>query len=269
LLWAESNLKDKRSKNPIIEFLKRLFINGCKAFIVPGRSSQEYLIAYGVPPRLVFKAPNAVDNDLFAAGAAAARRDAEKQRAALHLPTRYFLFVGRLIREKGIFDLLDAYASLEEVTRANVALVFVGEGPERDELGSRAANISPGSIRVAGFTQREQLAAYYGLAEALIFPTYSDPWGLVVNEAMVCGLPIICTEVAGCVADLVCSGHNGLVTKPGDVAALTSALQELADPVRLKQMGAASVAKIQEYSPAAWAAGIKRAIEFAEGSHAN
>ncbi len=75
-----------------------------------------------------------------------------------------------------------------------MGLVFVGDGPARSALLQCAAVINPGSIHFAGFAQRELLPAYYALADAFVFPTHTDPWGLVVNEAMACGLPVISSE---------------------------------------------------------------------------
>jgi glycosyltransferase involved in cell wall biosynthesis len=181
LLWSESNLQDLRRGFPLVEFLKSEFLHGCTGFVVPGFSAQEYLRAHKIKGNLIFTAPNAVDNALFAAAAAAARRDSSIRRRELGLPSRYFLFVGRLVREKGVFELLSAYAKLDAQIRQQIGLVFVGDGPSRRQLEEQAASISPGAIRFAGFAQREQLATYYALAEMLVLPTYTDTWGLVVN----------------------------------------------------------------------------------------
>src|SRR5205085_9708253 len=104
--------------------------------------------------------------------------------------------------EKGVFDLLSAYEALAPEIRNDVGLVFVGDGAARPALQQRAEVISPGTIHLAGFAQKEDLACYYALADVLVFPTYSDPWGLVVNEAMACGLTVIASNAASCVADL-------------------------------------------------------------------
>ena len=94
--------------------------------------------------------------------------------------------------------------------------MFAGDGVSREELTQRARRISPGAVCFPGFAQREDLAGLYALAEALVLPTHSDTWGLVVNEAMACGLPIIVSSVAGCSADLVEDGWNGYVVPPRD-----------------------------------------------------
>jgi glycosyltransferase involved in cell wall biosynthesis len=236
----------------------------CQGFIVPGTASAVYLRQFGIQEQRIFRAPNAVDNDLFVTGSSRARREAHKTRSRLGLPERYFLNVGRMVRAKGVFELLSAYAKLNVTLRASVGLVFVGEGDASSELAERAAQISPGNVQFRGFVQKEQLADYYALADALVFPTHSDTWGLVVNEAMACGVPVVASEVAGCVEDLVRDGWNGFVIPPYDVEKLSVAMSRLgvSDNLRL-QMGERSVQKIRVYSPEACAAGIARAVAAA------
>jgi glycosyltransferase involved in cell wall biosynthesis len=260
-LWAESTSRDSRSGYAWIEFLKRRFLRGCDSFVVPGKSSVEYLMGYGVPEEMIFTAPNAVDTQFFAQRAEEVRRDAAMHRQALGLPARFFLFAGRLVPEKGIFDLVQAYGALALELRKEVGLVFVGDGAARSALLERAAAISPGSIQLAGFAQREQLAEYYAPADAFVFPTHTDTWGLVVNEAMACGLPIISSSAAGCVADLVESGWNGRVVSARHVGQLASAMDDLARDADLRSlMGQRSTQRVQQYSPEAWAAGVANAV---------
>ena len=103
---------------------------------------------------------------------------------------------------------------LDESLRQQVGLVFVGDGACRRQLQEQSGSISPGEIKFAGFAQREKLATFYALAEMLIMPTYTDPWGLVVNEAMACGRTVVVSRVAGCAADLVRENWNGLSGPP-------------------------------------------------------
>lgn len=266
LLWSESNLQDIRRGRALVELLKQEFLRQCTAFVVPGQSAREYLRSPQVGSRRIdeahiFIAPNAVDNDLFRSAALTSRQDAASRRAALALPDRYFLFAGRLVAEKGVFDLLSAYAKLDERVRRQIGLIFTGDGASRAELERQAASISPGMIRFAGFVQRDQLAAYYALAEMLILPTYSDPWGLVVNEAMACSLPVIVSDVAGCAADLVMDGWNGLRVRPGDVASIAAAMAKIAGNPELRtRMSGNSAERISHYSPAEWVRGIVNAV---------
>jgi glycosyltransferase involved in cell wall biosynthesis len=260
-LWAESTTRDRRSGHALIEVIKTRFVRHCDAFVVPGKSSIEYLKKYGVPEEMIFVAPNAVDTQFFAQQAEVIRKDAALHRKALGLPAHFFLFAGRLVPEKGIFDLLRAYGALSPEVRKCMGLVFVGDGPARSTLLQGAAATNPGSIQIAGFLQREHLAAYYALADVFVFPTHTDPWGLVVNEAMACGLPVISSSAAGCVADLVESGWNGRVYRAGDVGQLACAMDELARDAALRSlMGQRSTERIEQYSPEAWAAGMAGAL---------
>jgi 1,2-diacylglycerol 3-alpha-glucosyltransferase len=267
VLWSESNVQDQRRGHVLVELLKAQFLDQCSGFVVPGRSALEYLRVHKVTEDAIFAAPNAVDNDLFATAAAAARQDATNLRREFALPARYFLFVGRLVREKGVFELLSAYARLDESVRQQIGLVLVGDGAFRPQLELEAASISPGVIRFAGFAQREHLAIYYALAEMMILPTYTDTWGLVVNEAMACGLPVIVSQVAGCAPDLVRENWNGMLVEPRDVSSLTSAMRRLADQPELRAtMGANSMQLISRYSPTEWSAGIARMVQAAGGN---
>jgi glycosyltransferase involved in cell wall biosynthesis len=239
------------------ELLKAEFLRQCSGFVVPGRSAREYLRSLKIREELIFTAVNAVDNDLFARASENARLNASQLRDELRLPPRYFLFVGRLVREKGVFELLSAYAGLEESLREKVGLVFVGDGGCRQSLEQQAGEIAPGTIKFVGFAQREQLPTYYALGEMLILPTYTDTWGLVVNEAMACGLPVILSEAAGCAPDLVTDNWNGRMVAARNESALRSALRSLAADSALRaELGSSSRNRIAEYSPQKWCEGI-------------
>jgi glycosyltransferase involved in cell wall biosynthesis len=260
-LWVESTAADFRRSNPLIESLKTNFLRRSSAFVVPGKSSFAYLRSHGAPEERIHTAPNAVDTEFFGQGAQKARDDAAALLQVLHLPARYFLYVGRLIQEKGVFDLLHAYGALAPELRAEIGLVFVGEGTARAELEKHAGAIVPGAVHFPGFVHREQLPGYYALAEALVFPTRSDPWGLVVNEAMACSLPVISSSVAGCAADLVEDCWNGRVVRAGDISQFAHAMNELTCDAALRSlMGRRGRERILRYSPEACAGGIAKAI---------
>ncbi len=267
-LWSESNLQERRRGRVLVEIVKTEFLRQCSGFAVPGRRAREYLLAHKMKEDVIFTAVNAVDNDLFASGTASARAVAAKARTELSLPSRYFLFVGRLVREKGVFELLAAYAKLDRTVREQIGLVFVGDGASRGELEQQASSITPGTIRFVGFAQREQLPIYYALSELLILPTYSDTWGLVVNEAMACGLPVVLSQAAGCADDLVTEGWNGHLVPAEDVDALAAAMNRLASqPSLCAEMGIRSLKRIAEYSPVNWSKGIVKMVNAVGDGH--
>jgi|SRR5271166_3026990 len=262
ILWSESNRQDIRAGRAWVESLKICFVKRCDGFVVPGKSSFEYLSFLGAPAERIFTAPNAVDNVFFATRADNARIHAQELREKRKLPSRFILFVGRLVPEKGVFDLLEAYAKLESGLRSEVGLVFAGEGLSKEDLAQRGTRINPGAICFAGFAQREDLAALYALADTLVLPTHSDPWGLVVNEAMACGLPIIVSDVAGCAADLVEDGWNGYLVPAGDAERLSVAIDSVVRQPELRErMSAHSLERIRDHSPEACAEGLAAAAD--------
>ncbi|MFZ0955624.1 MAG: glycosyltransferase family 4 protein [Candidatus Sulfotelmatobacter sp.] len=266
LLWSESTALDIRRKHYLVEWFKQKFRKRCQAFVAAGKTSRDYLLTLGASSSSVFIAPDAVDVHFFAAAAEKAHQQEREIRTRNNLPTRYFLCVGRLIKEKGVYELLDAYAKLDASVRSRIGLVFVGEGPARKELERWAAAIQQGMIRFCGWVHREQIPEIYALADAFVFPTYSDPWGLVVNEAMACSLPIVASQVAGCVPDLVQDGWNGFAVQPRDVEGLVRSMQLLFDdPESARRMGSRSFQRIQDYTPERCAAGIVQALAFVSG----
>jgi len=268
ILWSESNSQDARRDSRAVAWLKRYFVKSCNAFVAPGKSSFAYLRSFGVGEQDIFVAPNAVDNEFFDRQAADARAHDVANREKNGLPQRFVLCVTRFVAEKGIFDLLEAYAKLRDEVRNEVGLVFAGDGPAQAELVSQAQRIHPGTICFPGFVQREELAILYALAEGLMLPTHSDPWGLVVNEAMACGLPIIVTSVAGCTADLVEDGWNGFVVPARDSSRLSVAMDSLLqNPELRQQMGIRSSKRIRDYSPEACARGLA-AVAISPGRQA-
>lgn len=262
LLWSESNRHDARKGQALIEMLKDEFLRHCDGFVVPGRAADEYLRSHNVRAEKIFFAPNAVDNDLFCSIALEARGKSSLRRRELDLPDQYILFVGRLVREKGVFELVKAYGALEQEVRNRVGLVIVGDGPARAELQKEASLVTTGTIKFPGFVQREELPAYYALAEMFVLPTYTDTWGLVVNEAMACGVAVIVSRIAGCATDLIQEEWNGLLIEPRDVSSLKAAISKLAGRGDLcVNMGAHASEQVARFSPRAWSVGVADAIK--------
>lgn len=256
VLWSESTSRDIRDGRRLVEYAKARFLERSDGFLVPGLSARNYLLEMGVHESKIYRAPNAVDNAFFAERSRRARQNADEIRHRFALPDRYFLCAGRLVREKGVFDLVRAYERLSPEVQGDIGLVLVGDGSARSQLEALAAAV-PDRIRIMAFLHREELASVYALADALVFPTHSDPWGLVVNEAMACGLPILASEVAGCVADLVENGGNGFVLPPRDIEKWSGAMRAIATGPELRRMmSRSSESKIQEFSPGDWAAGL-------------
>jgi glycosyltransferase involved in cell wall biosynthesis len=214
-------------------------------FLYVGQRNREYLLRYGVPADRLFFSPHCVDNDAFAAAAAASRAPARRR----------ILFVGKLIARKRPSDLLRAVARLGGHA-AEVA--FAGSGELEAELRQIAADASL-HAEFLGFVNQSELPAVYAAADLLVLPSDGrETWGLVVNEAMACGLPAVVSDAVGCGPDLVEPGATGAVFPLGDVAALAAAIESVlsldADHVRRRV-----AARIALYSPARAASAIVEA----------
>jgi glycosyltransferase involved in cell wall biosynthesis len=209
----------------------------------------------------VFEAPQAVEAGLFAAPVSAEARRAARARAGAPEGAPLVLFVGRLEHEKGVDVLVEAWRLAGLPPGAVLALV--GEGPLRGRLDA------PG-VRALGYVPRSDLPPMYGAADVLVLPsvrtaTFVEPWGLVVNEAMHQGTPVIASDAVGAVAGgLVRDGHNGLVTPAGDARALATAIEAIViNPELRERLAVTARQDVSRYTARAWSEGMGRALAAA------
>jgi glycosyltransferase involved in cell wall biosynthesis len=206
----------------------------------------------------VHEAPQAVDADFWSVGSSGE----EERRAPFQI-----LFAGRLLREKGVRVLLSAWR-MTGLRAPEAALILVGSGSE----ASRAA---PAGAVFAGERGPAQVRNFYAASDVVVVPsirtrTFREPWGMVVNEAMHQGLPVIATDAVGAAAGgLLRDGRNGLVVPAGDDRALAAAIRRLHDvPSERSRLGEAARADVGAYTHAAWAEAMSRALADATGARA-
>ncbi|MEO0841441.1 MAG: glycosyltransferase [Cyanobacteria bacterium J06643_5] len=260
LIWSESTLKDERSSSNIKRKLKTWIVNQADGYIVPGKAQTKYLLDLGAREDKIYIAPNAVDSDFFTKQAQYYRQQKAIWKDKLGINGCVILYVGRLIDEKGIPELLEAFTKLSG--NKQVTLVIVGDGSQGTEYHSYTQQHKLDNVVFAGFQPQSALPQYYGIADIFVFPTRSDPWGLVLNEAMAGGLPVVCSDAAGAVDDLVVNGKNGYLVPVGDVEKLSETLQILVEDESLRQkMGLYSQKIIADYTPQKMALGLKEAIQ--------
>jgi glycosyltransferase involved in cell wall biosynthesis len=220
-VFCDSTARDNtkiRSK----EMAKSFFFQQCQGFFCYGARSKEYIQSYGIDPELIYSPcqaaalPHAYDAaSILRRYRASLRRDDES-------PT--FLFVGRLSKEKGLEDLLAAFRSVQQQL-PKAKLLFAGPGSERDWLQSQAAAWGLGStVTFLGNQTAEQIGELLEISTALVLPSRREPWGLVVNEALSYGCPVVVSEVCGCIPELVLNGVTGYAFPAGDVAALRDSM---------------------------------------------
>lgn len=175
-----------------------------------------------------------------------------------------FLYVGRLIRLKGLQELLQGWLLFCEQEPRSGSLTLVGEGPERADLEKLVSDLRLRNVRFAGAANYDSIAGHYASADALVMPSLEDNWSLVVPEAMACGLPVLCSRYNGCWPELVKENVNGWVFDPTDASAVAQVLSDATRAAgRLAEMGQASRQIVQAYSPARAAGAVLQGCEQA------
>ena len=236
------------------EAIKRQLVRQFDAALVAGTPQRAYAEALGVPADLVFTPYDVVDNAFFARAAEAARRP-----AGVPADRPFFLTSGRFIARKNLRTLLDAYA-VYRARGGSWGLVLLGDGPLRPPLEDRAAALGAPDVHFLGFRQFDALPAFYAAASAYVHPAQTDQWGLVVNEAMACGLPVLVSTGTGCALDLV--RDNGRTFAPDRPDTLAEALAWMASRSDAERaaMGRKSRAIIASFRPEDFADGLWAAV---------
>ena len=252
------------------EHVKRRLVSQFDAALVGGTPQRRYLEALGFSPERIFQPYNVVDNAFFASGAEEARRASERWRSlpGLEANTPFFLASNRFLRPKNLDGLLQAYRRYREAAPRPWRLLLLGDGPERPGLEAIVREYGIEGVVFCGFRQVEELPAYYGLAAAFVHPALKETWGLVVNEAMAAGLPVLVSARAGCARDLVQDGQNGYLLDPRDEAALAGLMTRMASMPEGERaaMGRRSREIVDAWSPACFAKGLWRAVEAGKGA---
>ena len=247
ILMSESTALDK-ARFPWREWIKRKIVALHSAALVGGQRHIDYLVKLGMPRERIFTGYDVVDNDYFARSATEIGKSKVEIRKQYNLPENYFLATARFIPKKNLTTLIRAYGRYREAVAAGVSpantkemqptrlplqdsslwnLVLLGDGPLRETLNSQLSTLNlQDSVLLPGFKQYDKLPVYYGLAKAFVHGSATEQWGLVVNEAIASGLPVIVSNRCGCVPELV--QDNGFTFDPNKEDELASRLFEMA-----------------------------------------
>jgi glycosyltransferase involved in cell wall biosynthesis len=220
----------------------------------------------GMPEAAVFTGCAVVDNGYFERGADSARAAGASERARLGLPPRFFVSSSRFIPKKNLETLLHAYARFRELEGEHAPkLVLLGGGPLWDDLLRLRKTLAlEQDVLLPGFQQYHALPIYYGLAEAFVLVSTTEQWGLVINEAMASGLPVIVSRSCGCTPELVSDGENGILVDALDVEGVVRALTLLSRQSDIRErMGRRGRQMIKGWSPTTFAQQVLRAREAA------
>ena len=263
LLWAkakgirvvmqnESTAADQTRGGWKEEF-KRWLFRRCDGFFCFGSQSADYLMQLGVAPNAILVRKNAVDNDALRSVYERTVPNRKEHQKAMQLQANNFVFVGRLIEAKNLPMLLTCFAeALKQCKQsATWGLLLLGDGAECDALTQQINALElAGRVTILPGRPWFRVPEILALSDVLVLPSRSEPWGLVVNEAMACGLPVIVSDRCGCVIDLVHPGQNGFVFDPDQPAQLTHQLiQFMTGTVDAQQMGHLAKQFIAPYAP--------------------
>jgi len=204
------------------EKAKAFFFRRCHGFFCYGIRSKEYIASYGIDPQKIYDGCQAaaLAHD-YDAAAIRAYYDGRSNDAA---PSSRFLYVGRLATEKGLFDLLDAFCRVHG-QNPEATLHLVGSGLIEEGLRQRTRVLGiESAVAFLGTKTPREIGGLLMSSTAMILPSYVEPWGLVVNEALSFGCPVVVSDVCGCVPELVRDGITGYSFPAGDVDGLTKAI---------------------------------------------
>lgn len=264
MVRGDSQLLTPRS--PVRQWAKRMIypvaLRRFDRLLYVGQRNRDYLLHYGVPAQRLHFSPHCVDNDRFAA--AAGPRDAARDKWGLEPGTPVIVFAGKLVDSKRPRDVLLALRRLHAQGVA-AQVLFAGDGPLAPALRQECA-LQRLPVRFAGFVNQAALPVAYAAADVLVLPSSgAETWGLVVNEALACGVPAVVSDAVGCGPDLIVPGVTGATYPVGDIEALAGALAGVLamapDTVAIRR-------HVERYSPAAAAQGVLGAAAAAHGKTA-
>jgi glycosyltransferase involved in cell wall biosynthesis len=255
-----SDIRERgRVKSAVREIYLKWFYDRVHAFCYIGEDARQHLLRRGIPEDRMTFSPYCVDTDFVSAHLEKTTRDRARSELGLKDGEFTFLFSGKLVDRKQPLALIEAISRMPD--RRHVALIVMGDGPLREAVIQKGKEALGSRFHFMGFVNQTAMTPHYLAADALVLPSKHETWGLVVNEAMQCGLPVVVSDRVGCGRDLVVEGETGYVYPSGDVESLAQCLEKLvADPEWTRGMGRNARQIAARYTIDAAAEGILQAI---------
>ncbi len=228
IIWSEATSHSERNRSLLRVIFRKLLMKKAMSFIAVSTDAKEYFQRLGASPKQIFIALQTTDVDGFCTKCNLFRKNKEIYKEKLGLKgTKIILYSGQLIKRKGVIYLLRAFLKVSK-KYSNLAVLIVGDGPKLNDLKlfCMKHHISDRVI-FTGFVQPQWLPKYYAISDLYVFPSLCDTFGVVINEAIAAGLPIVCSKYAGAARDLVKDGGNGYIINPHDVDTLALRMGEI------------------------------------------
>ena len=255
-IWirGESPLNQELKKSKKTLFIKNIVFKHflfkiIDKFLYIGKQNKDFYTYYGVDEKDLIFAPYAVNNDYFESEYKKYKDKTPELKKEFNIPNNNIVLIssGKYIEKKRPLDILEAFKRQQN---DNISLILVGEGHLREQMEEKIKNENIRNVTLTGFVNQSQISKYYCVADTFILAsTLGETWGLVVNEAMNFGLPIIVSDTPGSAYDLIIPNKNGFIFKTGDINELAKNIKYICENKEFRNSAKKySLKRIKEYS---------------------
>ncbi len=231
-------------RNPIKNLVKRFLITHAAGFFASGKYAKEYFLHFGAKEEKIFIHPftSLKGSDVYLKPADQIEKEQLRKELRIQdMPT--VVSIGQFIHRKGFDMLLDAWKDLDE----NNQLLIIGGGEQEEQYKQKIKNNCYKNVHLVGFKPKEEVFKYYRASDLFVLPTREDIWGLVVNESMACGIPVIATDRCVAGMELIENGVNGYIVPTNNTIELYSAIKKCLSEDTC-QMQYNNIEKIKQYT---------------------
>lgn len=246
VLWSGSTFFEDKLVRKLSKPLISYIVRNSNAYIVYGSRAKDYIISLGGYSKKIYIATNVGDVNFFLEKNDLYNSKIEMIKRQYDIESKYnILFVGALSKRKGAKNLINAFKKFKN-NNQDWGLILVGNGPEKEHLQEISESVS--DIYFYDFVKPTDLPRYYSVADIFILPTSSDPFSIVISEAMASGLPVVSTFKNGASTDLIIDGYNGYVIKDKDPDEIYRIMVEISHNINiLRRMGKNSRSMIRDH----------------------
>ncbi|KKG99372.1 hypothetical protein DU68_01480 [Methanosarcina mazei] len=228
IIWWSEGIESAQSfLGKLISPIIKHIVKNVDSVVVPGSLSRDFQVKMGSSYDKIFLAPNIVDNDTYIGKSLELKKNKAESKQKLELNySTIILYVGQLIERKGVDYLISAYQILKDEFE-DLCLVIIGDGDFKNNLESICNRNDINDVYFKGWVSEEEKFIYYSISDVFVLPTLSDVWGLVINEAMCFGLPVVSTKAAGASWDMIVPGKNGYIVNSANVNELYYSIKKI------------------------------------------